>query len=684
MDDLHAISLANKICNENGLDTIGTGATIAWTMDCFTHGVLSEAEIGFPAPFGDAKAMIRLLEMLVAREGIGDVLANGSRRAAALLGKGQELLITVKGAEAPAHMPQAKRSLGVIYAVNPFGADHQSSEHDGSIEEGAPRPGHGAAGAARLRPSACRTTRSGAEKVRYALKTQQFYSFLDTADLCQFVWGPAWSLFGPQEAVDAVKAVTGWTDFDIDELMEIGERRLVMLRAFNAREGIDRTDDRLPAKFFKPLTGTGPTQGRRARPGGDRGSPGRVLPACRLGRRHRQPDAGDDDAPGARLGLVARSGGGHIGARGAHRNSRRPRLHAPVSCADAGNTGRCRQYRRRQGTWTMRRITSGAVRRVLPLVLVAALAACSSGAATPAATTAPSAAATTAPSAAATTAPSAAASPAGSRDIILATTTSTQDSGLLDVLIPAFEQATGYNVKTVAVGSGAALKMGEEGNADVLMVHSPAAEKTLVEAGFGIDRQLLMHNMFLVVGTPADPAGITGMTKATDAFTKIADTKSTFVSRGDGSGTETKEKAIWKAAGITPEGDWYIQSGQGMGATLQITSEKKGYTLTDKATWLATKANLDLQAMVEGDPVLFNVYHMIQVNPDKWPKVNAAGAAAFSRVRPLPGGAEDHRRLRRGQVRRAALRPGCREGREHPVGVLISPTGCRPIRMRAA
>ena len=261
MDDLHAIALANKICNENGLDTIGTGATIAWVMDCFTNGVLSEAEIGFPAPFGDTTAMIRLLEMIVARDGIGDVLANGSRRAADLLGKGHEQLITVKGAEAPAHMPQAKRSLGVIYAVNPFGADHQSSEHDGSIEEGAARPRRWSGQALLGFTETVPYDSLGPEKVRYALKTQQFYSFLDTADLCQFVWGPAWSLFGPQDAVDAVRAVTGWTDFDIDELMEIGERRLNMLRAFNAREGIDRKHDKLPAKFFKPLTGTGPTKG---------------------------------------------------------------------------------------------------------------------------------------------------------------------------------------------------------------------------------------------------------------------------------------------------------------------------------------------------------------------------------------------------------------------------------------
>jgi tungstate transport system substrate-binding protein len=243
-----------------------------------------------------------------------------------------------------------------------------------------------------------------------------------------------------------------------------------------------------------------------------------------------------------------------------------------------------------------------------------------------------------APTPASTPAASEAPSPAASGDLILATTTSTQDSGLLDVLVPAFEATTACKVKTVAVGSGAALKLGEEGNADVLMVHSPAAEKTFMEGGLGIDRQLLMHNMFLVVGSPADPAGISGMTSAKDAFTKIADTKSTFVSRGDGSGTETKEKAIWKAAGITPSGDWYIQTGQGMGPTLQIASEKKGYTLTDKATWLASKANLDLQEMVEKDPVLLNIYHVIQVNPDKWPKVNAAGAVAFSQFVLSPEG----------------------------------------------
>ncbi len=260
VDDLPAISLANKICNEHGLDTIGTGATVAWAMDCFEHGLLSEAEIGFPAPFGDTSAMVRLAEMIATRQGIGDILANGSRHAADLLGRGHDLLITVKGAEAPAHMPQAKRSLAVVYAVNPFGADHQSSEHDPMIEEGASdlyMERLALLGFAEVQAPLS----LGPDKVRFAYRTQVFYSFLDTASLCQFVWGPAWTLYGPRETVDFVRAVTGWEDFDIAELMEVGERRLNMLRAFNAREGIGRREDRLPVKMFRPLTGAGPTAG---------------------------------------------------------------------------------------------------------------------------------------------------------------------------------------------------------------------------------------------------------------------------------------------------------------------------------------------------------------------------------------------------------------------------------------
>lgn len=221
-------------------------------------------------------------------------------------------------------------------------------------------------------------------------------------------------------------------------------------------------------------------------------------------------------------------------------------------------------------------------------------------------------------------------SPAGSRDLILATTTSTQDSGLLDVLIPAFEEATGYYVKTVAVGSGQAIKMGEEGNADVLLVHSPAAEKAFVESGAGIDRQLVMHNMFLVVGPAADAARIRGAAVVVDAFARIASAAATFVSRGDGSGTESKELGYWKLAGITPTAPWYIQSGQGMAATLRIASEKAGYTLVDNATWAATRESLELESLVADDPSLLNPYHVIQVNPERFPNVNAAGGNAFA------------------------------------------------------
>ena len=215
-------------------------------------------------------------------------------------------------------------------------------------------------------------------------------------------------------------------------------------------------------------------------------------------------------------------------------------------------------------------------------------------------------------------------------NLILATTTSTQDSGLLDVLVPDFEQKTGYTVQTVAVGSGEAMKMGQDCNADVLLVHSPAAEKDFMTNNYGIDRQLVMHNDFIVVGPSSDPAGIKGTASAPDAFTKIANSQSPFISRGDNSGTNAKELAIWKAANITPEGSWYIESGQGMGATLTLASEKGAYTLTDRATYLANKANLQLDNLVEGDSTLLNIYHVIQVNPANCPKANNAGAVAFS------------------------------------------------------
>ncbi len=223
------------------------------------------------------------------------------------------------------------------------------------------------------------------------------------------------------------------------------------------------------------------------------------------------------------------------------------------------------------------------------------------------------------------------ATPPTNPTLILATTTSTQDSGLLDVLIPDFEARTGFKVQTVAVGSGAALKLGEDGNADVLLVHSPAAEKTFMDNGFGSDRRLVMHNDFIIVGPATDPAGIKISTSAVDALQTIANSSAQFISRGDASGTNTKELALWKSANITPAGQtWYVESGQGMGATLTIASEKGAYTLTDRATFLANQSNLQLVILYEGDNALLNIYHVIVVNHDKWPSTNLGGAIAFA------------------------------------------------------
>lgn len=231
-----------------------------------------------------------------------------------------------------------------------------------------------------------------------------------------------------------------------------------------------------------------------------------------------------------------------------------------------------------------------------------------------------------------TAAQTAAVVPPANPTLILATTTSTQDSGLLDVLVPMFEAQTGYTVQTVAVGTGAALKMGEEGNADVLLVHAPAAEKFFMDAGYGKDRFLVMHNDFVIVGPAADPAGIADLT-VVEAYQAIAAARAPFVSRGDDSGTHKAELALWKKAALEPAAfstDFYISSGQGMGATLTIASEKRAYTFTDRATYLALKKNLDLTILVEGDAMLLNVYHVITVNNEKWPKANYEGALAFA------------------------------------------------------
>lgn len=215
--------------------------------------------------------------------------------------------------------------------------------------------------------------------------------------------------------------------------------------------------------------------------------------------------------------------------------------------------------------------------------------------------------------------------------LILATTTSTQDTGLLDVLVPMFEKNTGYFVKTIAVGSGQAMAMGQKGEADVLLVHSPGAEKKFMEEGFGVSRRLVMHNDFVIVGPSEDPAKISGTKSAAETLKKIAESQSLFLSRGDNSGTHAKEKEMWKAAGVTYEGEkWYQQTGLGMGQTLNVAAEKKGYTLTDRGTYLAQAKTLNLGILVEGDAILLNIYHVMEVNPGKWPKANIDGAKAFA------------------------------------------------------
>ena len=215
-------------------------------------------------------------------------------------------------------------------------------------------------------------------------------------------------------------------------------------------------------------------------------------------------------------------------------------------------------------------------------------------------------------------------------ELILATTTSTVDTGLLDVLVPMFEERTGYSVKTVAVGTGQALKLGENGEADVLLVHAPESEIPLVESGVVVNRQLVMHNDFVIIGPADDPAGVKSATTAAEGLKKIADAGATFISRGDDSGTDKKEKALWKEAGIDPKGqEWYQETGQGMGATITVANEKMAYTLSDRGTYLAQKKNIDLEIVLEGDAPLLNIYHVMQVNPEKYPMVNGDGAKAF-------------------------------------------------------
>jgi tungstate transport system substrate-binding protein len=216
------------------------------------------------------------------------------------------------------------------------------------------------------------------------------------------------------------------------------------------------------------------------------------------------------------------------------------------------------------------------------------------------------------------------------RPLILATTTSTQDSGLLDVLVPAFGNEADRQVKTVAVGSGEAIELGSRGEADVLLVHSPDDEEEFMASGKGGTRRLVMHNDFVVVGPPDDPAGIRGIS-STAALERIAQNgEAPFISRGDDSGTHALELKLWDAAGVRPAGSWYQETGQGMGATLRIADQKRAYTVADRGTYLSTEDSTDLDVLVTGEPRLLNVYHVIDVDPGAGPRVNAAGGRAFA------------------------------------------------------
>jgi len=224
-----------------------------------------------------------------------------------------------------------------------------------------------------------------------------------------------------------------------------------------------------------------------------------------------------------------------------------------------------------------------------------------------------------------------AAQPAVSQpEVIFATTTSVQDTGLLDVIVPMFEKTSGYRVKAIAVGTGQALAMAARGEADVVLAHAPDAEKKYIADGSLTNRRLMMHNWFLLAGPPSDPVKAKGTTKAVDALKKIAEVKAPFVSRGDDSGTHKLEMKLWEKAGLKPSGEWYLQAGQGMGKTLGIAGEKQAYVISDRATYLAFQKTTGLAVLVEGDPAFLNIYHVMDVNTEKFPKVNAAGGKAFA------------------------------------------------------
>jgi tungstate transport system substrate-binding protein len=219
---------------------------------------------------------------------------------------------------------------------------------------------------------------------------------------------------------------------------------------------------------------------------------------------------------------------------------------------------------------------------------------------------------------------------AQSSTVILSTTTSTQDSGLLDLLVPMFEKQTGLTVKAISVGTGQALALAARGEADVALVHAPSVERKYVEEGKMRNRRLVMYNDFVIIGPEDDPAKIKGMSKAVDALRRIAETRSRFVSRGDKSGTHVLEQALWKQAGVLPKGAWYIESGQGMGQTLGIANDRRAYTISDRATWLTFQKRISLPILVDKDKPLLNIYSVMEINPANGPRVNTAGGKAFA------------------------------------------------------
>jgi len=216
------------------------------------------------------------------------------------------------------------------------------------------------------------------------------------------------------------------------------------------------------------------------------------------------------------------------------------------------------------------------------------------------------------------------------RTVILSTTTSTQDSGLLDVLIPLFEKQTGYSIKTISVGTGQALALAAKGDADVALVHAPSLEKQYVAEGKLLSRRLVMYNDFVIIGPKEDPTKARLAKNAVGALKAIEQAKASFVSRGDNSGTHVLEKALWKSAGVEPKGAWYIEAGQGMGATLGIANERNAYTITDRGTYLALGKRVSLPILIEGDKALLNIYSVMEVNPANGPRINAAGGQSFA------------------------------------------------------